>query len=389
MSNLYRTLVTTALVAASTAPLTAQSPGNVSLKNEVRLAIERGLDFLGHNQFPEGYWSTGDYPGLSALVVQAYLTAPLAPESAREHPACRKGLAFLVSRVQDDGGIYTPAKGLANYNTAISLVALHEAGDPAYDEIIRRARAFTVGQQQLQYEEGTEAYAYHGGIGYGNSYAHSDMSNTSLAIQALHETRDLLEQSAEYADEPRLDWDAAIGYLTRSQNLPETNPMDWASGHPAHRGGFVYFPGNSKAGETELPGPDGKPHTVVRSYGSMSYAGLMSLVYARLEPDDPRVTAALDWLQRHWTVEENPNMGDQGLYYYYMTIPKALNAAGVEQLQTPDGPVDWREELARELLERQRDGGLWRNDTGRWMEADANLATAYALLALNRIYDQL
>ncbi len=381
-----------AFLAVSTSSLHAQEagrPANLSLQLETRAAIARGLDFLATNQNAGGYWTAEDYPGLSALVIQAFLGSPLEPERGRDHPAARRGLAFLVSKGQPDGGIYTPGRGLANYNTAISLVALHMDNDPATFELMRQARAFVVAQQQLDYRPGTDQAAYLGGIGYGNSYRHSDMSNTSLAIDALHRTRDLLERSAETEDDPRLDWEAAVGFLSRSQNLPETNPLDWASDDPVNRGGFIYFPGDSKAGEMEVPTDGGGTRTALRSYGSMSYAGLMSLVYAELERDDPRVVAVLEWISRNWTLEENPGLGGQGQYYYYMTMPKALTAAGIDNLDTPEGSVNWREELARKLLNLQREGGFWRNDAGRWMESDPNLVTAYVILALNRIYNDL
>ncbi|MGF1485048.1 MAG: prenyltransferase/squalene oxidase repeat-containing protein [Opitutales bacterium] len=363
-------------------------PKNLSLKLEVKAAIGRGLDFLATNQNAGGYWSTDIYPGLSALAIQAFLEAPLPPPQGRDHPAARRGVAYLVSKAQPDGGIYTPEQGLANYNTAISLVALYLNNDPAHDPLLQRARAFVVGQQQLDYDPSTDAAAYLGGIGYGNSYRHSDMSNTSLAIDALHRTRDLLERSAEAEDAPRLDWEAALGFLSRSQNLPDTNPLAWASDDPINRGGFIYFPGDSKAGEMDVS-TDAGTRTALRSYGSMSYAGLMSLCYAQLGHDDPRVTSVLEWISKNWTLEENPGLGAQGLYYYYMTLPKALIAAGIDKLNTPEGAVDWREELAVRLLNLQQEGGFWKNDAGRWMESDPNLVTAYTLLALNRIYPDL
>ncbi|MGF1449991.1 MAG: cycloartenol synthase [Opitutales bacterium] len=392
MKRLKLCLLAATLFAVSAFSLHAQEvgqPQNLSLKLETRAAIERGLEFLATNQNSGGYWTAEDFPGLSALVIQAFLGSPVPPERGREHPAAKRGLAFLVSKGQPDGGIYTPGRGLANYNTAISLVALYMDNDPANLELMRRARAFVVAQQQLDYRPGTDQAAYLGGIGYGNSYRHSDMSNTSLAIDALHRTRDLLERSAEAENDPRLDWDAAIGFLTRSQNLPETNSLTWASADPVNRGGFIYFPGDSKAGEMEVSTDTGGTRTALRSYGSMSYAGLMSLVYADLDRDDPRVAAVLEWISKNWTVDENPGLGGQGQYYYYMTMPKALTAAGITNLNTPEGPVNWREELARKLLNLQREGGFWRNDAGRWMEADPNLVTAYVLLALNRIYDDL
>ena len=75
-------------------------------------------------------------------------------------------------------------------------------------------------------------------------------------------------------------------------------------------------------------------------------------------------------------------MGQQGLYYYYHPMAKALHAAGVDQLPTAGGPVKWREALALKLLDLQRRDGSWENDNGRWWEKDPALATSYCLLSL-------
>ena len=137
----------------------------------------------------------------------------------------------------------------------------------------------------------------------------------------------------------------------------------------------MYRPGESKAGST----PDGG----LRSYGSMTYAGLKSMIYARLDRNDVRVLAAYDWVRRHWTVEENPGLGQQGLYYYYLTMARALNAYGEEAIVDAGGRAhDWRRELVSQLLKVQRADGSWVNENGRWMEQIPELVTAYSVLAV-------
>ena len=54
----------------------------------------------------------------------------------------------------------------------------------------------------------------------------------------------------------------------------------------------------------------------------MTYAGLKSMIYAGVGPDDPRVQAAFRWAQRNYTIQENPGLGDNGLYYYFHTFAK-------------------------------------------------------------------
>ena len=65
----------------------------------------------------------------------------------------------------------------------------------------------------------------------------------------------------------------------------------------------------------------------------MTYAGMQSLIYANVDKNDPRVKLALKWLENSYSLDENPGMGVQGLYYYYQAMSKALSAMGID---TPD-----------------------------------------------------
>ena len=160
----------------------------------------------------------------------------------------------------------------------------------------------------------------------------------------------------------------------------------WASDDPKNKGGFIYAPGESKAGEDKLP--DGR--TALRSYGSISYAGLLSFIYAKLSATDPRVAAVKEWLGKNYTLSENPGMGAQGLYYYYQTMSKALSAANINLLELEDGTeADWRKDLGEKLLATQREDGSWVNDNGRWMESNPVLVTAYTVLSLAQVYDSI
>src|SRR5207248_3329945 len=176
----------------------------------------------------------------------------------------------------------------------------------------------------------------------------------------------------------------ALKFITRTQNNSETNDQKFAG----NDGGFVYTPandGDSQAGV--FIGPDGKKH--VRSYGSMTYAGLKSMIYAGLSKDDPRVKSAVDWIQHHWTLDENPGMRDadathatHGLYYYFYVYAHALHAYGEPTITDANGVKhDWRQELIAKLSSLQKEDGSWLGEK-RWMENNPSLATAYAVMAL-------
>jgi squalene-hopene/tetraprenyl-beta-curcumene cyclase len=360
---------------------------HASLRQEIELSITRGLNFLKQQQNHEtGSWSLATEPAITALVLAAYTGDP-AHKPAEPLPAeAEKGYKFLRSNVKPDGGIYV--EGRANYNTSLALLALTLNPKPEYEQATLNARKFVMGQQNDFDTKGSTDNAFDGGIGYGHpgkdTPAHADLSNTTFALEALYYSKKLFEDKAPSSDKKNeLNWGAAIKFIERCQNLPAYNDQKWASDDPKNKGGFVYEPGSSKAGEDKLP--DGR--VAMRSYGSISYAGMLSFIYAGLTPDDPRVQAALQWLGENYTLDENPGMGQEGKFYYYHTMAKALSIAGVEDLKTKDGKlVNWRDALSRHLLDSQKPDGSWLNDTGRWMESDPVLVTAYTLLALEHVH---
>lgn len=372
-----------ALLPAVTAQVVTQkaapAPENLSLRNEVEHAIDRGVAWLIKNQDAKGFWSTEDHPAVSALVLVALQGQPNeSHENKRE--ALKKGYAYITSLAKPDGSIFQ--KELVNYNTALSLMALIAAKNPEFKPLIVNARDFLIGLQVDFGEPGKLDTPLDGGVGYGSKYQHSDMSNTLAALEALYYSNRLLTDS-DLAGARDLNWGAAIHFIQNCQNLPASNKQDWVSGDPSNKGGFIYYPGKSMAGETNLP--SGK--LALRSYGSISYAGLLSYVYADMKKDDPRITAVLDWLQNNYTLDENPGMGPQGLYYYFHTMAKALTLYGADELKLKGGrEVDWRKELALKLLNLQQRDGSWINDNARWWEKDPSLVTAYSVIALEMIY---
>jgi squalene-hopene/tetraprenyl-beta-curcumene cyclase len=180
-----------------------------------------------------------------------------------------------------------------------------------------------------------------------------------------------------------LNWAAAIHFIQSCQNLPASNKEPWASDDAKDKGGFIYEPGVSRAGAAT----NAQGRVALRSYGSISYAGLLSYIYADLKPDDPRVVAVYDWLRGNYTVDENPGMGQQGLYYYLHLMAKALATYRIDQLPASNGQTrDWRRELAMKLINLQKADGSWANTNGRWWEHDPSLVTAYSVMSLEIVY---
>ena len=359
------------------------SAPNISLKLEIERSLDRGTSWLLENQdMKDGNWGSPDYPALTALALRTILGHQSIKEQIKHNRQVEKGFSFLRRKVQSDGGIY--GKGLASYNTSISLLAFLQYKKPEDEKIIDDARSFLINQHSDFDRKGEPDNIFDGGIGYGSTWAHSDMSNTHLAMEALYYAKKTIK--SKEGGMLDLDWDSAIQFVSRCQNLPESNDQAWVSSYSDDRGGFVYFPGNSMAGERL----DSRGRTSLRSYGSMSYAGLLSFIYAEMSPSDKRLVEVRKWLSKNYTIEENPGMGMQGLYYYYHTMAKALSLSGVDEVLDGDGnPVDWREELSIRLFDQQKENGFWINQSGRWWEKDPILVSCYAMLALERIYHAL
>lgn len=375
---------TTASIAASDSPgkapdtqtlITKQAVGgtvDISTAKEADAAVTRALDWLASQQKPDGSWSEASFPALTALPCWAFALS----SHPKKAEITTKAAQFILSCVQPDGGIYKkiPGKGggLSNYNTSLAMAALQQLNDPKYVPVILNARKFVAASQHFGND------IYEGGMGYdqANGRAYADLSDSVIAYEAMRltqATEDLRDKSEARVD---LDWEAARKFVERIQNK--------ASSGSNNVGGFAYRPDESKAGtETNKEGV-----VVFRSFGSMTYAGLLSLIYADVKKDDPRVLSAFDWASKHWTLDENPGMGEEGLFYFYNILSKSLATFGRDSIPAKGkDPVFWRKALVEKLVSLQKvdsktGHGYWINSNNRFWEANNVLVTSYSLIAL-------
>lgn len=389
MKTLATTLLTLALATASAFPQAAtQAARHESIRQELRLSAERGLNFLRGAQNKEtGAWGEASEPvGITALAICSFMLDPNRKQGDPVPAEVEKATAYLLKNVHPDGAIYTKAR--ANYNTALSILALLMNGKPEHEQVIINARRFLITHQFDLDEKGKQDNPLDGGIGYGDDRGnHADISNTHFCLEALYYSQSILADKGDAAkNEPQLNFGAAIDFIQRCQNRPESNKAAWVSKDPDDAGGFIYNPVETRG--PEVKNADGS--VALRSYGSISYAGMLSFIYAGLDKDDPRVKAVIEWLQNHYNVDENPGMGAKGLYYYYHTMSKALSLAKIDFITTKDGrTIDWRAGVTGKLLGLQKGDGSWTNAEGRWMESDPLLVTSYILMALGRIHQTL
>lgn len=353
---------------------------------KARDGMNKGVQWLLSHQDPRGGWGQGssarptDLPDAIPTATAAAITGLGIKAIAQSRYPRMNELLPAIERLrlarQEDLGVSDGP--LATYVVASITSALISLEDPGFEDLISDGIA-KLRTYQWDSNEGIEMKQdWYGGAGYGTR-GRPDLSNTQFMLDALHD-------AGVASSDPAFQ--RAIVFVTRCQNLNTTNPAAWAQAD----GGFVYTAANggeSLASEASGHGRDGKANLKpgdkrsLRSYGSMTYAGFKSLLYAGLGPRDPRTVAALEWVRRHWTFQENPGLGQQGYYYYLYTMSRALNASGRDIIVSIDGQThDWRVELSEALLKRQNPDGSWQNPSDRWLEGRTDLATIYAVLAL-------
>ena len=344
--------------------------------------INGGIKFLLESRSKDGGWALGKgvlargfRPASTALALKVLVQHPdFGPKS----DIVKQGFTFLLTFKQKDGSICEPSEGVSNYTTSLAVMALAASGDPQYKGDIDDAVKYLRGVQivpgakapPLNLGKIEDGDARVGGVNYGGT-GQPDLSNMGMWLDAMHD-------AGVKPDDPAMQ--RALDFVTRLQNRSESNKQKFAA-EGSNDGGFVYNLGASAAGK----GPEGKG---LRSYGSMTYIGFKSMLFAGVAKKDPRVQAAFGWIRQYWRLDSNPNMPEsrslQGLYYYYNVFAKALRAWGENEIKDAAGKAhNWRQELVDALADRVQKDGSWVNkDEKRWEEGSSMLATAYSVLAL-------
>ena len=346
--------------------------------------IDKATTFLKSQQKPDNGWQReDDPPAITAIVLKCFAREP---QYGPDAPFVKKGYDKLITYQLENGGIYKDM--LAVYNTAIAVSSLSFSHDPVV--LARRDKALAY-LKSLQWTDAISGMPKgetiaddkdprFGGWGYGHA-GRPDGSNLNMVMDALHDANCGCDDKS---------FQNALKFVTRLQNA-RTNDQPWAGSD----GGFIYTPangGSSPAGEYT----DSSGKKMFRSYGSMTYAGLKSMIYAGLTKDDPRVKAGMEWVAKNWTLDENPGMrvgnpeaGQAGIFYYYLTLSRCLHAYKQPVLTDANGVKhDWRVELVNKLASLQKDDGHFEGEK-KWMENVPVLCSGYAVQALQEARDDL
>ncbi len=346
-------------------PDTTNKNIDVSLKNEMNHTMESGLKWLFKQQEKNGSWQND--PAITSLALSSFLR--YGSNFSCKDSFITTGFAFLKKCVKSDGGIYI--QDVPNYTTSICLMAFKDASNNLeFRSIIDNAEKFLMGLQYNEANGYSKDSLDYGGVDYGHS-KNPDISNLQWAIEALQykETSNVEQQTDEKSIEKKLYYKRALSFLSKCQNLKSVNSEEYASDD----GGFMYAPGKSKAGGSA-------------SYGSMTYAGLKSMIYLKVDKNDKRVLAAYNWIKNNYSVESNPGLGDQGIFYYFHTFSTTLATYGEDYLIDSKGiKHNWRTELADHIIKIQNEEGWWQNQNARFWENNKVLVTTYCILSLEEL----
>jgi len=353
-----------------------------------RKSIESGLKLLSSRQTRRGTWFEAEEVeptdmeprkraasvAVTAMALKAFAQAGELGDAA----TMARARAAIDLTLSDPKAMEAVEKGgIGNYVMSSIASGLAATGDADAKLAMQRAIRWMTDNQWDDAEGVDPTKDWYGGAGYGNG-KRPDLSNTQMMLDAMHD-------AGVSPDDPAVQ--RALAFVARTQNRKATNPAAWAQ-NGLGDGGFVYSPANggeSFASDAAGEGRYGEKLDVksLRSYGSMTYAGFKSLLYAGLSKEDPRVKDALGWISLHYTLEENPGLGQQGYFYYIHAMSRAMHASQLKSISDAKGVAhDWRAELIAAIAARQREDGSWKNTAERWEESNEELATIYAVLAL-------
>lgn len=381
-----------AIALALLAPQDAKDP---ELRRKLETAYTSAADWLVSQQDKSGAWKQGPGPSVAftSLAVTALARAPKDLRAKYDGPISR-GAEFVASKRNSDGSFGEGPTGafLKSYTTALAIMALSAVDREKYGDHVRGGQAYL---KHNQLKEGIDR----GGSGYGDEEPTKDgMKKTIANLSTTGFTSEAMEASGLPKDDEF--WKLVVEFVRRCQNNSETNTDREfveklkAVGLSVGDDGGLYY----------APSPDRKVHKagtlkvidkeVVQSYGSMTYHGIKTYLFAGLKKDSPEVKAAIDWVRKNYSVEAHPGFPYdsakrnhlRGLFYYYYVMARAMDAIDERPFRTFDGKEhDWPVELGRQLLKQMKDGRMWVNENPAWWEDNPLLVTCYVLNTLDLV----
>lgn len=374
-----------------------------ALRGRIDKALESAGGYLVSRQSDDGAWRSGvhgsfrDGTGLTPHVLTTLHFL------ASEHPPAAdsvdRGLNFLLGLTNSDGiprpqtqQLTFPVYTMAQTSWVLGMC---DRGRHPRIELAWLAR---LRERQLNAANGwAPSNPEFGGWGYspaiprkpagefGAFMVDSNLSATLFAVGALRVAR-------VPADDPL--WSEALSFIDRCQNF-----SDDASRRDERfdDGGFYFMPGDAARNKPGAAGTDRFGRERYFSYGTMSADGVRAMLACGRPADHPRVVAARDWLIKHFDPTHNPGrfnpdrelVRESTYYYWCWSAAHAMARLKLQEIGSVHGRIDWAEELAKEVLSRQRADGSWASSASAVKEDDPLVATPFAAAALVICHDHL
>lgn len=280
---------------------------------QVRRAVQRGVEAIRARQKPDGAWTDHSQPGGSTCL------ATLALLQAGERPDLDpvKNALQVIRRVPDQ---YV-------YVTSLKIMVLAKAGPDEYRREIYQAAQWLIGAQNRM-----GLWSYQG------ADERFDHSNSQFALLGLH-------AAAEAGIKiPATVWQKAQAAVLRTQN------SDSGWGYQANGPSYGSMTAAGVADLLVLGNKLPQGQEVEFRNGVAPNCGK----YRTNQP----LAKGLDWLARNFRVDTNPQTNAAHLHYWFYAVERCGILSGQRYL----GRHDWYREGAALLVQTQAGDGEWNNN---------------------------
>ena len=366
-----------------------------TLNARIDESLDRAKLYLLARQSEDGAWRSGTYGVLrdgAPLTPHVLTTLFFLCQRMGNNPhAFHKGTTYLATLITEDAKAYDPALSFPVYTAApaVWLLGLEESKESGQ---ARRLWLDYLLEQRFGTHLGwSTSDPSFGGWGYSVARPRKQASgrgtqigrdaNISATLYGLG----ALQASGVSRTDPI--YKEILLFVERCQNFTGNGE---SKREAFDDGGFFFSPVDAVRNKAGAAGTDGNGLQRYHSYGSATADGLRALLACGLPPDHPRVIAARQWLERHFSAASNPGTFNKDrevlrnayYFYYCWSVAHAFARLEVRQVRTADGTVDWAAALANELLSRQKLDGSWVNHYTHAKEDDPLVATPFAAAAL-------
>jgi squalene-hopene/tetraprenyl-beta-curcumene cyclase len=312
--------------------------------------------------------------------------ASQAPKEVREkfENKIAKGCEYILKRRMTDGS-FQGTEGVPTYTTALAIMALQGADPVKYAEAVKGGQEYLI-KAQYYSEVDPDDLSYGGwtyGQTEKGENKPANLSTTQFAVMALHETgvpadNEVFKRAAIYAQRSQNNSETndAKGWKILNDGGFAYGPkMTRAS---ADKKGLV-----DENGQEYFPSYASMTYA---GFKTLLYANLKKndpRVAAALNWIKSNYTLDKN-TGMGYRENEKKEMEQQGLYYFYNAFAKAMDALGQKEFVDANGAAhNWAAELSEKLIGKQAQDGSWVNPQDRWQESLRTVVTGYSIDALD------